>query len=195
MSKKILLIQGHPDPSPKRYCQALAEAYAEGAGTAGHEVDILRLSELDIEFIREEKQWSEEAPPASIEQAQQAIGAADHLVFIFPLWMGTMPALDKAFLEQVFRPGFAFDPKATKGLGGRRLKGKSARVIMTMGMPGFFFSLFYRAHGYLYFKRNILKFSGINPVRHNYIGLAGAKSDAGRKKWLEKVRSLGQKAA
>ena len=191
MSKNILVIQGHPDSSSKRYCQALADAYVEGAGQAGHEVTILRISELDIPYIRDEKQWAKESPPQDIATAQQAILAADHLVFIFPLWMGTMPGMLKAFLEQVFRPGFAFDAEATKGLGGRRLKGKSARVIMTMGMPGFFFRMVYRAHGYLYFKRNILNFSGIRPVRHNYIGLAGAKSDTGRKKWLKKVRALG----
>ena len=194
MTRRILIIQAHPDPEGTRYCQALADAYSAGACEAGHEVELLRLAEMEIPFIRNEQQWTKEPAPESIDQAQQAILAADHLVFVFPIWLGTMPALLKAFLEQVLRPGFAFDPKATKGLGGRRLKGKSARVIMTMGMPGFFFRHVYRGHGYRYFKRNILKFCGIGPVRHCYVGLATAKRDTGRKKWLEKVRVLGRKA-
>ena len=42
-----------------------------------------------------------------MQKAQRAIASAEHIVIFFPLWLGTMPALLKAFLEQVLRPGFA----------------------------------------------------------------------------------------
>ena len=62
----------------------------------------------------------------------------------FPLWLGSLPALLKAFLEQVLRPGFAFDTgKAFSG----RLKGRSARVIVTMGMPAWVYRLWFHARG------------------------------------------------
>lgn len=32
---------------------------------------------------------------------------AEHIVFVSPLWLGTMPALLKGFLEQVMRPDVA----------------------------------------------------------------------------------------
>jgi putative NADPH-quinone reductase len=36
--------------------------------------------------------------------AHDAMLAADHLVIIFPLWLGTLPAILKGFLERVFQP-------------------------------------------------------------------------------------------
>ncbi len=191
MGKRILIIQGHPDPDPKRYCVALASAYRDGAESAGHEVEQLTVAALDFALIRSEEDWRESAP-TDIVQAQRLIEASDHLVFVYPTWLGTMPALLKAFLEQVMRPGFAFDESARSGLGERRLKGKSARVIVTMGMPGLVYRVFYRAHGYLYFKRNILSFCGIGPVRHSFVGLAGAEKNSGRERWLERVRGFGR---
>jgi putative NADPH-quinone reductase len=38
MSERILILQGHPEPSARHLCHALAEAYAEGAQGAGHEI-------------------------------------------------------------------------------------------------------------------------------------------------------------
>lgn len=192
-SKSVLVIQGHPDRSASHFCDALANAYRQGAEAAGHDLAELRLSELEFPLLSSEREWNE-PPPEAIARAQAMILKADHLVMIYPLWMGTMPALVKAFLEQTLRPGFAFDQAAREGHGQRLLKGKSARVIVTMGMPGFVYRWFFRAHGYRFLKRNILKFCGISPVRHCFIGMVSAKDDRGRKKWLEKVHQLGERA-
>lgn len=196
MSRRILIIQGHPDQSRPHFCQALADAYRSGAVAAGHEVEELKLGELSFPLMHSESQWQSGPLPPALEPAQEMIRQADHLVFVYPIWLGTMPALLKGFLEQVLRPGFAFDAAARKGPGGQRpLKGKSARVIVSMGMPGLAYRWFYGAHGYLYFKRNILHFVGIRPVRHSFVGLAGARRDAGRKRWLARIEKLGQRAA
>ena len=192
MSRKILIIQGHPDQSREHFCHALAAAYRSGAEGAGFEVDELCLADMDIPVLKSEQEWNSESLPADIAEAQARIRAADHLVFVFPLWLGTMPALVKAFLEQIFRPGFAF-PRGTKpGIGERLLKGKSARVVMTMGMPGLAFRWFFRAHGYRYFKRNILHFCGIRPVRADFIGMVAAPRPSLRAKWLARVEKSGR---
>ena len=194
MTRQILIIQGHPDETSRHFCHALADAYREGAESVGHSVSELRIGALDFPLLRSEAEWSEGHTPEALLPAQELIRAADHLVFVYPVWLGTMPALMKAFLEQAFRPGFAFDEAARQGPGGvRPLKCKSARVIVTMGMPGFVYRWFYRAHGYRYFKRNILYFVGIRPVRQSFVGLAGAKSDQGRKRWLDRVRRYGKR--
>lgn len=57
---------------------------------------------------------------------------ADHFLLIYALWLGTMPALLKGFLQQVFRPGVA--PSYGEGFQAL-MKGKSARIAATMGMP------------------------------------------------------------
>ncbi len=195
MPPNILIIQGHPDESASHFCHALADSYREGAESAGHSVSEVRIGTLDFPLLRNETEWSRGEAPEALLPAQELIRAADHLVFVYPVWLGTMPALMKGFLEQTFRPGFAFDEAARQGSGGvRPLKGKSARVIVSMGMPGPVYRWFYRAHGYRYFKRNILHFLGIRPVRHCFVGLAGSAKDTGRRRWLERVRQLGARA-
>jgi len=40
--------------------------------------------------------------------AQRDIHWAEHVVFVYPTWWGTYPALLKGFLDRVLTPGFAF---------------------------------------------------------------------------------------
>lgn len=136
--------------------------------------------------------WRHGTPPPAIEAAQATIRWAEHIVILYPLWLGDVPALLKAFLEQVARPGFAIGPMG-KGLPEKLLKGRSARVIVTMGMPASFYRLFYRAHSLKSLERNILSFIGLGPIRHSIIGSVEA-SQRHRARWLERVRRLGARA-
>ena len=72
------------------------------------------------------------APPAEPMLAAQAqVAAADHIVIVFPLWLGTMPAALKAFFEQLARAEFALADAGGRGPR-RNLRGRSARIIVTM---------------------------------------------------------------
>lgn len=193
MSRRILIIQGHPDAEAEHFGHALAAAYRRGAEAAGHRVDEVRLAELDYPMLRSEAEWTGGEVPAPLKPVQEQIRQADHLVFIFPLWLGTLPARVKAFLEQVLRPGFAFAADAREGIGARLLKGKSARVLITMGMPGPVYRWYFGAHGYRNLKRNILHFCGIRPVRRSFIGGVAGHDDRRRRRWLERVESLGRR--
>lgn len=193
MGKRIAIIDGHPDPGSERLCHALATAYAEGAQAAGHEVRTIKIAELDIAFLRSGKDWSDGTPAADIRAAQETIGWAEHLLIVYPLWLGAMPALLKAFFEQTFRPGFAI-PKGERSLSAGLLKGKSARIVVTMGMPALVYRLFFRAHSLKSLERNILKFVGIGPIRETLIGGVEGSADT-RKAWLEKLHALGESGA
>jgi len=105
MNKRILVIQGHPDPAATHFGHALADAYVESARAAGHEVQIVKVAELDFPLLRSKDEWDHGTLPPALQPVQQAIRWAEHLVFFFPLWLGGMPALLKGFLEQVARPG------------------------------------------------------------------------------------------
>jgi putative NADPH-quinone reductase len=129
--------------------------------------------------------------PASLEAAQQAIGWAEHLVIFYPLWLGTLPAILKGFLEQVLRPGFALD-ESKSGLPRGLLSGKSARIVVTMGMPALVYRWFFRAHSLKSLERNVLKFCGIGPVRETLFGMVDAASPAKREKWLARLGALGR---
>lgn len=195
---RIAIIQGHPDPDPDRLCNALSEAYAEGARDAGHEVVIARVATLDFPLLRTQSDWEAgpEATPASLVEVQQACSRADHFLLIYPLWLGTMPALLKGFLEQTFRPGVALSNEKGGGFPKPAFRGKSARVVVTMGMPALAYRWLFRAHSLKSLERNILKFAGIRPVRETLFGLVDrAGDDRVRTRWLAKMRDLGARAA
>lgn len=194
MARTIALIQGHPDPEGGHLGHALADAYRESAVAAGHEVTEIPVATLSFPWLRSPEDFERGGPPPAIRDAQRTIAAADHLVFVYPLWLGDVPAVLKAFLEQTFRPPFV--TKARKGLsvfGARRLKGTSARLVVTMGMPARFYRLFYRAHSVRSFKRNILHFCGIRPVKVTWVGMANRPARR-RNRWLRTMRRLGSRA-
>lgn len=186
---RILVIQGHPDPAGGRFGHALAAAYAEAARAAGHEVKLIEVAKLDFPLLRCAVEWQEGNPVESIRGAQEAIAWSEHLLIVFPLWLGDMPALLKGFFEQALRPGFAIGEARPGRMPQKLLKGRSARILVTMGMPAFFYRVFYRAHSVKSLKRNILEFCGVSPVRTTLIGMVEGKP-AARAAWLERVQKL-----
>jgi putative NADPH-quinone reductase len=191
MGKRILIVQGHPDPAGGHLCHALADDYAASAAAAGHEVRRIEVAALELPLLRSKAEFDHGTPPPAALESQRAILWAAHVVLVYPLWLGTMPALLKGWLEQVLRPGFAFD---LAGQGWKtRLRGRSARVIVTMGMPAFVYRFFYFAHGLKNLERNILRFAGLKPVRHTLIGTVEGAGQTNR--WMERVRALGRDAA
>ncbi|MGE5241288.1 MAG: NAD(P)H-dependent oxidoreductase [Bacteroidota bacterium] len=190
MTRRIAIIQGHPDPRGNHFGHALAEAYAQGAATAGHKLQRIEVAQLEFPLLRTKEEFETGTVPESVREAQEAIRQADHLVILYPLWLGGMPALLQAFLEQVFRHGFAMTTE-DRGRPKKLLKGKSARIVITMGMPALLFRWYFGAHSLKSLRRNILAFSGIGPIRTSLIGMVEG-SDARRRKWLETMRALGR---
>lgn len=192
----ILIIQGHPDVSAKHFGHALAEAYAEGAREAGHEVRVVTAAGLDFPLLRSKAEWEDGEVPAALAPAQQDIAWAQHLVIFFPLWLGGMPALLKGFLEQVARPGFALGkPDGDRSMAKKLLTGRSARLVVTMGMPALVYRWYFRAHSVKALERNILGFIGIAPVRETLIGMVENGAAAFHGRWLAKLRKLGGQAS
>lgn len=195
MPKRILIIQAHPDASRPHLGHALSAAYSKGAENAGHTVRQVVLATLEFPLLRSQQEWEEGSVPASLKSAQDDIGWAEHIVFFFPLWLGDMPALLKGFLEQVARPGFAIireqggNPWGSKGLTGR-----SARVVVTLGMPAWAYRWYFRAHSVRSLERNILGFVGIAPVHATLIGLTGDMKPTAAARWLGKLERLGGRA-
>ena len=188
---RIALIDGHPDPSPARLCHALADAYAEGAAAGGHEVRRLAVAGMDLPLLRSEAEFHDGNAPDAAREAQDAIAWAEHLVLIYPLWLGTVPAALKALLEQTLRPDFAMDYGGKWPSG--RLRGRSARIVVTMGMPALAYRWWFRAHSLKSLERNVLKFVGIKPVRDTIFGMVGEADEPKRAKWLAEMRALGEK--
>jgi len=191
MSKRILIIDGHPDSRADRYVHALSKAYFDGARVGGHEVRSIIVSEIEFPLLRTSEDFRSGEAPADIRGAQELIAWANHVVILFPLWLGTMPALLKGFLEQTLRPGFAFDESARHGFPKKLLSGRSARIIVTMGMPALFFRWYFRAHSLRSLQRNVLRFCGFRPVNACVVGMVESMTSAQRGEWLAKIKELG----
>ena len=194
MKRRILILDGHPDCRSERYLHALSKAYWDGAHEGGHEVRSIIVSELDFPLLRTAEDFQTKRPPAVLRKCQDQIEWADHLVILYPLWLGSMPSLLKGFLEQTLRPGFAFAEGGRNRLPKKLLKGKSARIVVTMGMPALFYRWYFRAHSLKSLERNILAFCGVHPVRASIIGMVEGMSSAQRGKWLARMQSLGRRA-
>lgn len=190
MNKNIAILYGHPDPSIDRLCYALTKAYQDSAMLTGHAVRFVRVSDMNLTSIKSTTDFREGSVPKDVYETQETIQWASHLLFIFPLWMGSMPGQFKVFLEQVFRPDFALD-YSKNGFPGKLLKGKTADIVVTMSMPTIAYKGFYFSHGIRNFRRNILYFCGIKPARLTYCGGADHVKPKTYAKWIEKMSHLG----
>lgn len=186
---RIAIVVGHARRNS--YCESLGAAYLKGAESGGHEARLFVLSHMSFDPILHDGFSREQPLEPDLKAAAEAIKSADHLVLIFPLWLGTLPAILKGFLERLLTPGFATEK--SDGLMGFRplLKGKSARVVVTMGMPSFVYRWFYGAHAVKMLKRNILGFVGFAPVRTKLLGRIDAVSDEKRRQWMMEIEALG----
>ena len=192
MSKRILIIQGHPDASQPHLCHALASSYNTGAESAGHTVRHVNVAELDFPLLRSQKDFETGTVPISLKPIQNDLLWAEHLVILFPLWAGDMPALLKGFFEQLMRPSFSGEHVSF--FDKRVLSGRSARVVVTMGMPAVIYRWYFRAHSIKSLERNLLGIVGIAPVHETLVGLTANMKPVEAAKWLVKLKRLGEKS-
>lgn len=193
--RRILILQGHPDASRPHLGHRLADAYREGAEAAGHAVRVVDAARLEFPLLRDPSAWERGEPlPPGLEPARDALLWCDHLLIVFPLWLGDMPALLKGLLEQLARPGIAFAVDSRNPFTAKALGGRSARVVCTMGMPALVYRFLYRAHSVRSLERNILGFVGFAPVRETLIGGVAQLDEAGVARWLSRLRKLGAEA-
>ena len=189
--KKILIINGHPDK--QSLCFSLAESYRKGAELTGAVCKLVNLIDLTFNpvLMHGYHERTELEPDLLI--IQQDILEADHLVFVYPTWWGTYPALLKGLIDRDFLPQFAFKYRENSLLWDKLLKGKSARLIVTMDTPTWYYSLVYRSPGHHSMKKTILEFCGIKPVKIITYGPVKTADEKKRKYWLFLTEKLGKK--
>lgn len=188
--KKIMVIVGHPQASS--FCEALGNAYAEGARARGHEVRMFTLSSMTFDPILHNGYLKVQSLEPDLQSAHQALAESDHIVIVFPLWCGDMPALLKGFIERVLQPDLIVRQKTENEMNWNIFPNKTARIVITMGMPVSIYRWWYGGYALKLLKRNILHFLGIKPVRHTLYGMISTSKPEQREKWLEDMRALGQ---
>lgn len=177
VSKRLLVVNGHPDPRPERFCAALCEAYAAGARAGGWEVARLAVGTLNF------------APPADVAKlpaladAVAQIRSADRLLIVFPLWLDGPPGSLRELFELFARSVWESDAPGAC----RTAYEKPARVIVTMDMPAFIQRAKFEPS-----RAGALGFPGVQSFEPIYIGSLQTMTAAQRAEWLEKIRLLGK---
>jgi NAD(P)H dehydrogenase (quinone) len=188
--KKVLIINGHPDKESFNF--ALANAYKQGAIEAGAKVKEIIVRELTFNSnLQYGYRQRTELEPDLID-AQNKIKWAEHLVIIYPVWWGSLPAILKGFFDRVFLPGFAFKKRENSVWWDKLLKHKSARIICTMDQPVWYYWLVYKQPSTNALKKLTLQFCGIKPVSTTSFGPIRLSKDSYRQKCLHKVNKLGK---
>lgn len=189
--KKILLINGHPDK--ESYNFALADAYKQGAAKADAELREIRIRDLNFDPNLQYGYRKRTELEPDLQKVQELILWADHMVWIYPVWWGSVPAIMKGFLDRVLLPGFAFKHREGSPWWDRYLTGKTARLICTMDQPPWYYRIRYGAPSHHAIKKLTLKFCGVKKVKITSIGPIRNSKPEFRKKWISKIESLGQR--
>jgi NAD(P)H dehydrogenase (quinone) len=187
--KKILIINGHPNPSSFNF--GIAEIYKKGVIQSGAAVETITIAELQFNpNLQFGYQKRTELEPDLLE-AWEKIKRADHLVWIHPVWWGGLPAITKGFIDRLFLPGMAFQYRENSVWWDKLLKGKTAHIITTLDQPGWYYRFSYGRPSVNQLKKSTLEFCGVKPVKVTYIGIVKTSNETQRTKWLEKVFDLG----
>jgi 1,4-dihydroxy-2-naphthoate polyprenyltransferase len=185
---KVLIILGHPRAGS--FCDALAAAYAEGARRAGAEVRCLNLADLEFDLDVHTSSPRSQLHEPDVLCAQELLRWAEHWVFVFPNWWGSMPARLKGFLDRVLTLGFAFEEREGGGYE-KRLEGKSAHLLLTMDTPTWVYRWILKQPGVQALKVATLQFCGVDPVRVSLFGVVKDATSEQRRQWLEHARQEG----
>jgi len=167
-ARSILVVNGHPDPRPARFCAALSAAYAEAAEIAGRNVRSVALGETGQDSA-----------------AEMAVHS-DHLVLVFPLWLNRAPPMVDDFLAETARLDAA-EPSARRA--------RSARVVVTMDMPAFIHRAILRKNGNAEAEASPIPLANIEIGELTLIGSVETIGQGQREEWLAVLRKFGQRGS
>jgi putative NADPH-quinone reductase len=189
--KKIIIIVGHP--LSDSLSGSLARSYQEGAKNSGAQVKIIYLGDLKFDPILRNAYKKRQDWEPDLKKTVDDLLWADHLVFITPIWWGSMTALLKGFFDRTFLSHFMFEYKKGSPIPVRLMKGKSARILITMDDKLSYYQYFIGHPIELIFRKAILNFCGVKPVRFSYFSQVRKATPEKIQFWLNQVKTLGQK--
>lgn len=187
---KYLVIYTHPNP--KSFCKAVREAIVEELRKAGREVGIRDLYAQKFDPLLKEADFDalqKGAGLPDVKAEQDAIRAADMLVFVFPLWWVGMPAMLKGYIDRVFSEGFAYKITENDIMG--LLKNKKVLLVTTTGAPQEMYeeSGMFKSIGQT-IDDGIFRFCGMEVIAHKYLTAVPYVTDDDRKKMLEDLKGF-----
>lgn len=107
------------------------DLYQIGFKAAADQADFTQLNNPDFFDLQAEQSYAAKNGTFAndIQREQKLLLNADLIIFQFPLWWYSMPALLKGYIDRIFSMGWAYG-------GNQALAGKKILVSMTTGAPG-----------------------------------------------------------
>ena len=188
--KRILLIVG--SPKRKSFCHLLAECYAQGARSKDHVVRELKLGELAFDPILHEGYEQSQVLEPDLLEAQRQIHWAEHLVFVYPVWWGGLPALLQGVFDRALQPGFAFRYRGTPDKAWEPLLGgRSADLLVCHDQPLSRLRFLKGPPAHRQMVRSVLGACGIATRRLEEFAPMRSSSEEQRQGWLRRAEQLG----
>src|SRR3954454_23190442 len=108
---QVVLVVAHPDT--ESFTHAIAATASAGLQRAGHDVSLLDLYEEEFRpamSLDERLAYHGDRPilDPMVERHARIVQEAEALVFVYPTWVSTLPAILKGWLERVMVPGVGF---------------------------------------------------------------------------------------
>jgi len=167
----ILIVVAHPKKQSLSF--AIAKRYKELHSSCDVEILDLYTNEHQQPFFTYDDS-NEIEPTVQMRYYQQKIAKADELVFVFPYWWGSFPAILKNFFDWNLSRGFAFEYQNSRPVG--LLGGKSVKIFVTTGAPKFLYTITgasWRLKAM--FKSQIVAFCGMRLESFKLFGGVGRK--------------------
>lgn len=192
---RILVIVGTPFAGSLNH--SLASSYADAARAGGAEVRVVDLANDAVPqhpSLRDEVRLprTDADVPLTPEVAAYVadVDWADHLVFFFPQWWGSLPGALKTWIDRVFVRGFAYRYRPTGRLWDKLLTGRSARIVMTMDSPVLWNAWVYRNAPIRSLRNATLEYCGIKVRGVTRLAQVRHSTGADRERWVRGMASL-----
>lgn len=189
---RVLIVYNHPYSGS--FCNAILNAVTNGLQKAHHQVDLIHLNRDNFNPVMTEadlKAFIAHKPiDPQVIQYNERLKAADHLIFIFPIWWDIMPAQTKGFIDRVLFPGVVYDHHP-RGFGLIPLLKnlKSITLITTMNKPRWLYALFIGNLIQKVMLKSVFKTMGYKNL--SWISFTAVKAVGHRKRvmWLQKLEN------
>ena len=185
--RQILIIVAHPKADSFSF--AMANTYKESQEKQNNHVEILDLyRDTHQQSFLSYTDINEHPADESTLYYQEKITKADEIVFVFPYWWGSFPAIMKNFIDCNLTTNFAFKYKNSRPVG--LLTNKTAKVLTTTGAPTWIYTLT-GANRRLKntIKEQIVSFCGMKLTGYHTFGGIDTRAK-NCDKILEKIKSL-----
>ncbi len=158
--KKTLIIYTHP--SKKGHCAMILKQVMANLRLKKKDFEVIDLYRLKYDpILHNEENYATGNRNVTIQNKkfQKRIKAAENLIFIYPNWWNSPPAMLKGWIERVFTGGFAFQYTNGRPIG--LLKGRKAAIFITTGAPLVFYQIFEKGIAGKLLQKYVLRFAGI----------------------------------